>query len=62
MFFLGLNGSPHKDGNSAFLLERFIETAKEHNQETARFDLNFMNITACQGCEACKLIWIFFAL
>lgn len=45
-----LNGSPHKNGNTAALCDAFAEGAKAAGHNVARFDLQGMNIHGCLGC------------
>ena len=44
MKILVMTGSPHKDGTSALLADKFIEGAKEAGHEIYRFDAGFKNI------------------
>lgn len=53
MDVLILNGSPHKNGTTAHLLQRFQEGAEEAGHEITRFDTAFMDIHPCTGCERC---------
>ncbi|MFV0393798.1 MAG: flavodoxin family protein [Coprobacillaceae bacterium] len=45
-----LNGSPRKKGNTAILLDSFVNGAKRKGHNVSRFDLHFMNIHPCIGC------------
>lgn len=45
-----LNGSPHKNGNTAALCDAFSEGAKSAGNTVTRFDLQSMNIHGCLGC------------
>ncbi|MFC2004893.1 flavodoxin family protein [Chloroflexota bacterium] len=49
-----LLGSPRRDGNSATIAKRFIETATSLGAEIRTFELNRLNYRGCQGCCACK--------
>ncbi|KHD36756.1 flavodoxin [Clostridium acetobutylicum] len=49
-----LTGSPHKDGTSSLLTERFIEGAKEAGHEVYRFDSAFKKVHPCVACNKCK--------
>ena len=48
-----LNGSPHKNGTTAHLLEKFIGGANDAGHETVCFDTAFMNIHPCMACDHC---------
>ena len=49
-----ITGSPHKDGTTSFLAERFIEGAESNGHKIYRFDAAFENVKPCNGCEYCK--------
>lgn len=46
-----LTGSPHKQGTSGLLAEKFIEGAKKAGHEIFRFDAAFSNVHPCIGCD-----------
>lgn len=48
-----LTGSPHKNGTSALLAERFIAGAQEAGNTVFRFDAAFEELHPCLGCDAC---------
>ncbi len=48
-----LTGSPHKNGTSALLAERFIQGAAENGHEIFRFDCAFAQVHPCIGCDVC---------
>ncbi len=50
-----LTGSPHRNGTTSVLAERFIAGAQEAGHEIFRFDAAFKNIHPCQGCDACGM-------
>ena len=62
MKVFAFNGSPRKGGNIDLLLaeaERAVNAAGQaggegHGHEWTRFDLNTMNIRACQDCGGCE--------
>ena len=54
MKILVMTGSPHKDGTSALLADKFIEGAKEAGHEIYRFDAGFKNIHPCTACYTCQ--------
>lgn len=48
-----LTGSPHKDGGSNYLAERFIDGAREAGHEVERFDCATAKVHPCIACDAC---------
>lgn len=54
MKIIGVNGSPRKDGNSATLLEKALEGARDAGAETERVDLYPLDFKGCRSCFACK--------
>lgn len=50
-----LTGSPHKNGTTTLLADRFIEGARAKGHEVYRFDAAFRNIHPCLGCDACGM-------
>ncbi len=48
-----LSGSPHKNGTTSRLIERFSDGAKASGHSVRRFDVAFMNIHPCTACDAC---------
>jgi multimeric flavodoxin WrbA len=55
MKIVALLGSPRLEGNSAFIAERFLESARKLGAETQSFALNTLQYRGCQACYACKL-------
>ncbi len=53
MKILVLTGSPHKDGTSALLADKFVEGALEKGHQVARFDTAFKKVGGCLGCGFC---------
>jgi multimeric flavodoxin WrbA len=47
-------GSPRPKGNTAYLAERFCETARNAGAEIVQFSLNKLTYKGCQGCMTCK--------
>ena len=45
-----LNGSPRANGNTAALIERFVQGAEAEGNRVTRFDLQRMAIHPCLGC------------
>ena len=54
MKILCVLGSPRREGNSATIARRFIDTAKSLGAEVQVYELNRMNYRGCQGCGSCK--------
>ena len=50
-----ITGSPHKDGTTALLAERFIEGAQSAGHEVYRFNAAFEDIHPCLGCDRCGM-------
>jgi multimeric flavodoxin WrbA len=46
-------GSPRKEGNTDLLLKEVIRGVEESGSRVRIFDLNSMNIDACQNCGGC---------
>lgn len=49
-----LTGSPHRNGTSALLADRFSEGAKSAGHELFRFDAAFEATHPCLGCNRCN--------
>lgn len=54
MKILALLGSPNKKGNTASLLEKFLEGAATHNVESGTVFLHSCNIAPCTACNSCR--------
>jgi len=54
MKIVAVLGSPRLNGNSVFLAERFLETARNLGSEIQSFALNNLTYRGCQACRACK--------
>ena len=50
-----ITGSPHKEGTSALLAERFIDGAKAVGHEVFRFNAAFEDVSPCNGCDRCGM-------
>lgn len=50
-----LTGSPRRNGNTAFLADRFIKGATESGHNVFRFDCASHKIEGCLGCNACGM-------
>ena len=48
-----LTGSPHRNGTSALLADRFIAGALESGNAVFRFDAAFEELHPCLGCDKC---------
>jgi len=53
MRFLAINGSPHKDGNTAILLTKVLDVAKREGHATEIYQLPSKDLQACVGCRQC---------
>ena len=53
MKVLVLNGSPHRKGTTAAMVDAFVEGAVSAGNEVSRFDVAFMTISGCRACEYC---------
>jgi len=51
---LGVVGSPRRKGNTAALVEKILEGAREAGIETERFYLGDMQLNPCKDCVVCK--------
>ncbi|MBN1582511.1 MAG: flavodoxin family protein, partial [Anaerolineae bacterium] len=54
MNVLGICGSPHPEGNSAYALNYALNVVKEQGIETTYFSLHDKAIAPCRGCFACR--------
>ncbi|MFL0196038.1 flavodoxin family protein [Clostridium sp. WILCCON 0269] len=50
-----ITGSPHKNGTSALLADKFIEGAQEAGNDVFRFNSAFENVNACLDCDYCMM-------
>jgi arsenate reductase len=53
MFVLGLMGSPRAQGNTALLLDAFLDGAGRQGAATLKVDVPAKHIAPCQGCQFC---------
>lgn len=53
-YILGIGGSPRKNGNSAIMLEAFIQGAADAGARTRVFYLRETTVHSCIGCEKCR--------
>lgn len=54
MKITGFVGSPHKSGNTVWVVEQILNGAKEKGIETISFNYADLNIKPCGGCLSCK--------
>lgn len=53
MKILGFNASPHKEGNTAWAINKILEGAREQRAETQAFYFSELDIKPCKGCLTC---------
>jgi multimeric flavodoxin WrbA len=51
---IGFSGSPHKNGNTAWVVKQMLGGARQVEAETLMFSSSELNIHPCGGCFACK--------
>ena len=54
MKVLGINGSPHRNGNTAYALRYALSLLEKAGVETEYIALADKTIHSCQGCFSCK--------
>ena len=54
MKVLGINGSPHREGNTAHALRDALAAIEAEGIETAYISLADLDIHPCKGCFACR--------
>jgi len=54
MFVLGIQGSPQKNGSTAYLLDLFMQEAKLYGAQTKIINMKDAKIAPCNGCNYCK--------
>jgi len=54
MKITGFSGSPNRNGSTATLVNKILNTADENNHDTKFYSLNDLNINPCQDCGHCK--------
>ncbi len=50
-----ITGSPHQNGTSALLADRFIEGAQKAGHDVFRFNAAFEDTHPCLGCDRCGM-------
>ncbi|HDK7160337.1 TPA: flavodoxin family protein [Clostridium botulinum] len=53
MNIIGIIASQRKEGNTAFIVNKLLEGAKEQGAEIQSFSFSDLDIKLCRGCEAC---------
>jgi multimeric flavodoxin WrbA len=54
MKVIGFSASPRKAGNTAWIVNKILEGAKEQGAETQSWCFSDLDINPCQGCYGCK--------
>ena len=54
MKITGFIGSPRKSGNTAWVIEKILEGAKQTGAEIVLFSSSDLDIKPCRGCYGCK--------
>lgn len=54
MYIVMITGSPHKNGTSALLADKFIKGAEESGHSVFRFNTAFECVHPCIGCDSCQ--------
>lgn len=55
MTLIAINGSPRKDGNTATLLKKTLDGARQNGAKTELINLYDIEYKGCVSCFACKL-------
>ena len=53
MKIIGFIASPRKEGNTAWIVNKILEGAKEQGAETQSWNFSDLDIKPCQGCLGC---------
>lgn len=53
MKIIGFTASPRKEGNTAWIVNKILEGAKEQGAETQSWYFSDLDIKPCQGCLCC---------
>ena len=54
MNIIGVTASPRKEGNTAWIVNKILEGAKEQGAETQSWYFSDLDIKPCQGCLCCR--------
>ncbi|WP_414468843.1 flavodoxin family protein [Methanobacterium sp. ACI-7] len=52
---IGISGSPRREGNTLYLVEKALESAKDAGAEVKLYNLGEMEIEPCNACDICKM-------
>lgn len=52
---IGIVGSPRKNSNTGFLVDKALKSAEESGAEVELYNLSEMDIEPCNACDICKL-------
>ncbi len=52
---IGITGSPRKNSNTAYLVNKALESARETGAETEIYNLGEKDMEPCIACDVCKL-------
>jgi multimeric flavodoxin WrbA len=52
---IGIIGSPRKEGNTAYLVEKSLEAAQEAGVDVESIHLGKLEMEPCNACDICKL-------
>ena len=53
MKIIGFCGSPQKEGNTAWVINKILDGAKEQGAETEFWNFSTLDINPCKGCLGC---------
>ncbi|MGC6174665.1 flavodoxin family protein [Lacrimispora sp. 38-1] len=53
MNIMGIIASERREGNTAFIVNKLLEGAREHGAQTQSFSFSDLDIKPCRGCWAC---------
>jgi multimeric flavodoxin WrbA len=54
MKIIGFSASPRKEGNTAWIVNKILEGAKEQGAETQSWYFSDLDINPCRSCYGCK--------
>ena len=54
MKVIGFNFSPRQEGNTAWIVNKILEGAKDQGAETQLWNFSELDIKPCRGCWACQ--------
>jgi multimeric flavodoxin WrbA len=54
MKVLGINGSPHKDGNTSLLIKEVFKVLEAEGIETEFYQLGGKQVHGCTACGKCR--------